>query len=114
MAREQNQCPLDIRFLADIRIVDNTAVKAIAEIKADPELRVCRSLDELDAVCDTNCLGGMCEDEHPIWGADYHDDESGDMNDRFVFIRDGVSEAIIRYLDAVVLLGEPADLISHD
>jgi hypothetical protein len=85
------------QVLIDIRIIDDTAAKAIAEITADPTLRVCRSLDDLDDVCDTNCLGGLCEDDHPIWGPDYYDSESG-MNDRFVRIRDGVSEAIISHL----------------
>lgn len=38
-----------------------------ADVRAERKLMRCKSFSELHDVCDANCLGDLCDDDHPIW-----------------------------------------------
>lgn len=38
-----------------------------ADIRAERKLMRRKSFRELHDVCDANCLGDLCDDDHPIW-----------------------------------------------
>ena len=58
---------------------DEAFAQAIAEdIKGDircmVELMACASFGDLYEVCDANELGGLCEEDHPVWDLDLEED----------------------------------------
>lgn len=83
-----------------------------ADIKTQRALMRCGSFAELHDVCDANCLGDLCDDEHPIWkicpGIDNPPPGVDGTAGRFVNGRDVVENAM-NAVDAWIKAGHPND-----
>lgn len=83
-----------------------------ADIRAEKKLMRQRSFGELHDVCDANCLGDLCDDDHPIWkicpGIDNPPAGVDGTAGRFVNGRDVVENAMDA-VDAWIKAGHPND-----